>query len=146
VKVDVKMLLGTKQGAVLGKVLMKKGKIVAYLVGPASKTRSAEPAPIFYMRLAEGKEIEEVVLVAFDRRNDRREFDMGPPGAKPELKPEAMRQFDLLEVGPRLFKITPIKLPKGEYLFFLIGSAEPAKGTYGKGYDFGIDELKRLAK
>ena len=143
VRVDIKILLGTKEDAGLGKVLMKKGKIIAYLVGPASKTRIKEPAPVFYMRLPEGKAIEEVVLVAFDRRADRREIEMGPPGPKQELKAQAMRQFDSLEVGPGLFKLTTAKLAKGEYLFFQLGSAEPPKGSYGKGFDFAIDEPRK---
>jgi len=139
-KIDLKMMLGAKEGAGLGKVLMKKGKIIAYLVGPTSKTRVQEAsALIFYMRLPEGKGIEEVVLVALERKEERREIEMGP-GPKEELKAAAMRQFDSLEVGPHLFKITTGKLAKGEYLFFQIGSAEPAKGNYGKGYDFGIEE------
>lgn len=140
VKVDIKILLGTVEGGGLGKVLMKKGKIIAYLVGPAAKTRIEEPAPVFYMRLPEGKAIEEVVLVAFDRKTGRREIEMGPPGPKPELKAESMRQFDSFEVGQGLFKLTAAKLTKGEYLFFQLGSAEPPKGSYGKGFDFGIDE------
>jgi|ERR1700722_2610838 len=134
-KIDLKMLLGIKEGG----FLVKKGKVIAYLVGPASKTRVPEGAPIFYMRLPEGKGIEEVVLVALERKGDRREIEMGP-GPKEELKAGAMRQFDSLEVGPRLFKITTSKLVKGEYLFFQVGSAEPAKGNFGKGYDFGIEE------
>jgi hypothetical protein len=140
VRVDIKILLGTNEGAGLGKVLMKKGKVIAYLVGPASKTRIKEPAPVFYMRLPEGKAIEEIVLVAFDRKSGRREIEMGPPGPKQELKAEAMRQFDALEVGQALFKLTPAKLARGEYLFFQLGSAEPPKGSYGKGFDFAIDE------
>jgi hypothetical protein len=140
VKVDIKILLGTKEGAGLGKVLMKKGKVIGYLVGPAAKTRIKEPAPVFYMRLPEGKAIEEVVLVAFDRKTDRREIEMGPPGPKQELKADAMRQFDSLEVGPSLFRLTAAKLVRGEYLFFQLGSAEPPKGSYGKGFDFAIDE------
>ncbi len=137
VKVDIKILLGTKEGAGLGKVLMKKEKIIAYAVGPAAKTRIQEPAPVFYIRLVEGKAIEEVVLVAFDRKSDRREIEMGPQGPN---KAPAMRPFDSLEVGPGLFKLTPAKLTKGEYLFFLLGSAEPPKGSYGKGFDFGMDD------
>ncbi len=62
------------------------------------------------------------------------------PGPKPELKAEARRPFDALEVGPSLFELTTAKLTKGEYLFFQLGSAEPPKGSYGKGFDFGIDE------
>jgi hypothetical protein len=36
-----------------------------------------------------------------------------------------------------------MKLTKGEYMFFLLGSAEPPKGSYGKGYDFGIETPQR---
>jgi hypothetical protein len=121
---------------------MKKGKVTAYLVGSASKLRITEAAPVFYMRLPEGKGIEELLLVNLDRKNDRRELDMGPPSPKPELRPETLRQFDSLEVGAGVFRLTPNKLEKGEYVFFLISSAEPAKGNYGKGYDFGIDMPK----
>jgi len=139
VQIDMKLLLGEKQGAGLGKVLMKKGKTVAYLVGSASKTRITETAPVFYIRLPEGKGIEEVLLVALERKNDRRLLDMGPTGPKPELKPETMRQFDSLEVGAGLFRLTLGNLGRGEYMFYLIGTAEPAKGNYGKGYDFGME-------
>jgi hypothetical protein len=146
VAVDIRILLGTKEGAGLGKVLLKKGKIIAYLVGPAAKTRIKDAAPVFYMRLPEGKAIEEVVLVALDRKPDRRELEMGPPGPKPELKAESRRPFDALEVGSNLFKLTSAKLAKGEYLFFQLGSAEPPKGSYGKGFDFGIDEASQTKK
>lgn len=142
-KVDLQILLGTQESAGLGKVLMKKGKVVGYLVGPTAKTRIKEPAPMFYLRLPAGKAIEEVVLVALDHKADRREFEMGPPGPKQEIKPEARRPFDFLEVGPNLFKLTTAKLGKGEYFFFELGSAEPPKGSLGKGFDFGIDETGR---
>lgn len=137
--VDLKLLLGTTEGAGLGKVIMKKGKVVAYLPGPVSKSRVTEPAPTFYLRLPDGRGIEEVLLLTLERKGDRREIEMGPAGPKPELKAETIRRFDPVEVGARLFKITPDKLAGGEYLFFLMGSAEPPKGSYGKGYDFGVD-------
>jgi hypothetical protein len=135
-EIDIKMLLGAKEGS------KKKGRIVAYLIGPASRTRIQQAAPLFYIRLPEGKGIEEVVLVTLDSRNNRREIGMGPSGAELELQPGSVRRFDSLEVGPHLFKIAPGKLPEGEYLFFLVGSAEPPKGSYGKGYDFGIEKPK----
>jgi hypothetical protein len=137
--IDIKLLLGEVNGAGVGKLLKMKGKVIAYLVGPASRTRIKEAEPVFYMRLPEGKGIEEVVLVAFEQKKSRREIEMGPAGPKQELKGEAMRQFDPLEVGPRLFKLNPGKLAKGEYIFFLLGSADPPKGSQGKGYDFGIE-------
>src|SRR5215467_8447735 len=144
-RVDIKMLLGAKQGPGLAKVLMKKAKVIAYLVSPSAKTRISEASPTFYMRLPEGKGIEEVVLVALIRKNDRREVAM-ESGAKQELNAGSMRPFDSLEVGARLFKITTSRLDKGEYLFFLVGSAEPPKGNYGKGYDFGIEQTAPIPK
>jgi len=138
-QIDIKLFMGQQQGAGLGKVLLKKGRAVAYLAGSTAKTQLQDAAPSFYMRLAEGKGIEEVVLVALDRKKDRRELDMGPPAPKPELKADTIRPFDSLEVGAGLFRLTPANLVKGEYVFFLIGTAEPPKGNYGKGYDFGME-------
>jgi hypothetical protein len=137
-QIDIKLFMGQQQGAGLGKVLLKKGRAVAYLAGSTAKTQLQDIASAFYMRLAEGKGIEEVVLVALDRKKDRRELDMGPPAPKPELKADTIRPFDSLEVGAGLFRLTPANLVKGEYMFFLIGTAEPPKGNYGKGYDFGM--------
>jgi hypothetical protein len=139
VQMDIKLFLGQKQGAGLGKVLLKKGKVIAYLVGSAAKTQFGDGAPVFYIRMADGKGIEEVLLVALDRKKDRRELDMGPPAPKPELKADTIRPFDSLEVGAGLFRLSPATLAKGEYVFFLIGTAEPPKGNYGKGYDFGVE-------
>lgn len=146
VALEIRILLGVQEGTGLGKVLLKKGKTIGYLVGAAAKARIQDPEPIFYMRLPEGKAIEEVALIQLERKNDRREIELGPPGPKPELKSEAMRQFEALEVGPRLFRIAPGKVAKGEYLLFHLGSAEPPKGSYGKGYDFGIDLPQPAAK
>jgi hypothetical protein len=135
-KIDVKLLLGSEaKGS-----LLKKGKVVAYITGAAARTRIKEPSPVFYLRLPEGKAIEEIVLITLERKSNSREVEMGPSGKKQEFKAEAIRQYDSLEIGPQLFKITPVKLAKGEYLFLQIGSAEPPKGSYGKGFDFGIEE------
>lgn len=137
-KIDVKVLHGVKEGAGLGKVLLRKGKVLGYLAGPSAKVQISGQAPIFYIRLAEGKGIEDVVLIALDSKEDRREIDLGPLGPKQELKADAIRPFDSVEVGPQLYKLTAPKLANGEYLFFTMGSAEPAKGSEGRGYDFGI--------
>jgi hypothetical protein len=146
VKIEIRALLGINEGAGLGKVLLKKGKAIGYLVGASSKNRMSSASPLFYIRLPEGRAMEDLALLEFDRKRDRREVEMGPPGPKAELKAEAMRPFDSLEVGPHLFRATAGKLGKGEYVFFLLGSAEPPKGSYGKGYDFGIDVPPPAAK
>jgi hypothetical protein len=129
VAIDIRVLLGQKVGG-------KKGSTVAYLIGPAAKQRVKQT--LFYLRLPEGKAIEEVVLVVLDRRQGRRELDLGRD-SKEEIKPNSVRQFENIEVGARLFRVTTPKLQPGEYLFFLIGSASPAQGSFGKGYDFGVD-------
>ena len=81
--------------------------------------------------------IDDYVLVALDRKSDRRELDLGP-GEKQELDVNARREFDNLEVGRSLFRVAPAPLKDGEYLLFQIGSAEKEKGTEGKGADFAI--------
>ena len=138
-KVDLRLLLGESDGPGLGKVLMKKGRVTAYLVGAAAKFRVSQGTPVFYIRLPEGKSIEELLLLTLSRKSDRREIDAGTPGPKPQFRRESMRPFDSLEVAAGVFRLAPANLPKAEYLFYLLGSAEPPKGNYGKGYDFGVD-------
>jgi hypothetical protein len=128
VAIEMKILLGQKIGG-------KKGSTIAYLIGSVSKQNPKQG--LFYLRLPEAKSIEEVVLVALTKRAGRRELDLGHE-SKVEIKPEVVRPFETLEVGPHLFRITTTNLPLGEYLFFLIGSTEPAQGNFGRGYDFGI--------
>jgi hypothetical protein len=135
VRIDVKLLLTLKGGGGLGK-MMKKDKDLAYLVGPAAKTRTKDQSAVFYLRLPEGKGIEDIVLLALDRKAERRELETAP---KQELKSESIRPFESVEVAPQLFRLTTSKLTPGEYLFFQVGSADPAKGSSGKGFDFGLD-------
>jgi hypothetical protein len=131
-RVDLKVMLGIHKGKLL------KGKSVAYLAGPSAKLRVRATKPIFYLRLPEGKEISDVVLISLLEKGDRRELD-GIPGLKTGLNPDVVWPFDQVEAGPKLFKLTPPALTAGEYLFFLVGAAEPDKGTFGKGFDFGVD-------
>ncbi len=136
VKVELKFLLGTETP----KKLLKKSKAIGYLIGSHSKARLQKTGQTFYVRLPDGKEIEELVLVTFSSKNDRRELELGPAAPKQELNAEDIRPRESLEVGPRLFKLSTQQLAPGEYLFLFMGSAEPSKGVYGKGYDFGVLE------
>ena len=138
-KIDAKILLGFDEKGRIGGPL-KKSKVITYLVGATAKIRASEQARNFYLRLAEGRAIEEIVLMSFARKGGRRELETGPVGKKQEFRAESMRAFDSLEVGQRLHRLTPAKLGAGEYLFFQLGSADPTKGSYGKGFDFGVDE------
>lgn len=137
VPMDTKVLLATGGG---GLGMLKKSKVLGYLVGPEAQTRFTDPGPRFYLRLAPGKAIEEIVLVSLEQKTDRRELQAASTGAKPEFRADTISQFDSLEVAPSLFRVVPAKLEPGEYMFLQIGSAEPSKGVSGKGFDFGIQE------
>jgi hypothetical protein len=131
-KTDLKVVLGMRKGKML------KGKPIAYLAGGAAKLRVKAGKPVFYLRLPEGKEISDLILTSLLEKDDRRELS-SLPGPKGGFNPDDVLPFDQLEVGAKLFKLTPAPMDEGEYIFFLVGSAEPDKGTYGKGYDFGAD-------
>jgi len=140
VRIELKLLLSQVIGG-FGK--LAKGKGIAYLVGPAASLRIKDPSPVFYLRLAEGKGVEDAVLIEFERnKSGRREIEIGPKPDKPELKADAIRPVEAKEVGPQLFRINSSKLDAGEYAFFLVGTADPAKGSAGKGFDFGINAPK----
>jgi hypothetical protein len=132
-------LLGKQESSGMGKLMMKKPRLVAYLLGATAKVRIKNLKPVLYFRLPEGKEISDFVLTTLLEKPDMRELDM-EPGPKPVIKPDAMVQFEATEVGPKLFRLTPQATPAGEYLLFLLGSADPNKEVFGKGYDFGVDE------
>jgi len=135
-RVELKFLLGTETP----KSLLKKKKVAGYLIGQHAKAQLTNSSPTFYVRLPEGKEIEELVLVNFSDKNDRRELELGSGGPAQGLNSEDIRPRDSLEVGPRLFKINTQQLEPGEYLFLFMGSTESAKGIFGKGYDFGVPD------
>ena len=142
VRIDLKTLVASKQGGLSSKLsagLIKK-KVIGSLVGANARSRiSATPATL-YLRIAEPNKIEELVLVLMERGQKTRELEFAADKeGKASLKVESLQQFDPQEVGARLYKITVPKLQKGEYLFYLIGSADPGKGIQGKGYDFGVD-------
>jgi hypothetical protein len=143
VRMDLKVLLAAGGG---GLGMLKKSKVLGYLVGPESQTRLTDPSPHFYLRLALGKAIEEIVLVSLEQKADRRELEAASTGAKPEFRPDTISLFEAVEVGPALFRVIPAKLESGEYMFLQIGSAEPAKGISGKGFDFGVEERKAAGK
>ena len=131
-KVDLKVLLGMRKGKML------KGKPTAYVAGTNAKLRIKAGKAVFYLRFPDGKEVSDLILISLIEKDDRRELN-GLPGPKGGLNADDVLQFDQLEVGTKLFKLTAPALDEGEYIFFLVGSAEPDKGTYGKGYDFGVD-------
>lgn len=144
-RITVKALVGSK---ITGKIVsllpggnLLKGKASGHLPGAKATVRSTKVPVQFYLRLTSSGKIEEVALVALKVKNNRRELTLSAEGGQkqnPRLKVEAMRLFDSLEVGPKLHRITALGLTKGEYLLYLMGSADQSNGIQGKGYDFGV--------
>ena len=146
VKVDIKTLASAKAAGRLGHVVtlgVKSVKTDAYLIGGTAKTRVKETSPVFFFRPPEGVGIDELVLVTMYTKQDRREVEVaatsGFVGSKQGLRMETMKQYDSKEVGPKLYRLEPAALAKGEYIFYIVGSADTIKGIQGKGYDFGVD-------
>ncbi len=146
VKMDLRTLASAKTAGRLGSIAtlgIKSVKNNAYLIGPRAKTRLKETSPVFYARLPEGMSIDELVLVSLYVKEDRRELEVsargGIVGSKQGLRMEVMKPIDTQELGSRLHKVTTRILGTGEYLFYIIGSADTIKGIQGKGYDFGVD-------
>ena len=136
--VELKTLLPAKSGG-LGQTVtagLLKAKIMAQLLGRKAKTRAKSP-PVFYIRL--DVKIEEIALVVLSVKEDRRELEMAGEEKKPTLKVESMKPYDPVEVDAKLFRVIIPPMKKGEYCFYLMGSADPPKGIQGKGYDFGVE-------
>lgn len=145
VKIDLKTLASAKTAGRLGHTLtlgVKSVKTNAYLIGPSAKTRVQDTSPVFYVRLPEGTSIDEVALVSLYVKPDRRELEVsaksGFVGSKQGLRMETMKPFESEELAPNVYKIATSILGRGEYLFYLVGSADQIKGIQGKGYDFSV--------
>jgi hypothetical protein len=142
-RIDLKTLVGATEGGLGSRItigLIKK-RVIGQLVGASARWRTSSFPATFYLRLGEPGKIEEVVLVSLERSGSRRELEFSDNGAqgKAIVKVDRLKEFEALEVGPGLYRITVQTLQKGEYFFYLIGSADPQKGIQGKGYDFGVN-------
>jgi hypothetical protein len=116
-----------------------KGHVVGSVVGPAARTRVAGRPLIFYARLAEKSVSDGLVLLNLDLSESRRDIDFGTKPGKPVFPVESVRPFESGDVRQGLFRLSVILDHPGEYLFFVLGSADDKKGLLGKGYDFGMD-------
>lgn len=115
---------------------LKKPPVIGYLAGAQASTKVPTASPVFYLRLPEKVAIEEVLLLALAAKQDRREIELGSDPGKPIFPPGAVRQFESKEIDPGLFRISLVTLDPGEYIFYMLGSADEKKGIVGKGYEF----------
>jgi hypothetical protein len=113
-----------------------KGHVVGSVVGADAKIKALKGPVVFYARLMGKSPPDDLVLLRLDASQSRRDLDFGTKPGKPVFPVSSVRQFESEDVMPGLARITA-KLDKpGEYLFFVLGSADDKKGLLGKGYDF----------
>ena len=145
VPISVQSLLPERQGGILSKMTLGlTAKTIGVLSGPASRVRLETTPAVFYLRLADPMKIEDVTIVSLEvaAKDKRRELEFAPSqekGGKPAVKINSIRQSDRIAVGPKLYRVATTMLETGEFMFYLVGSADPANGILGKGYDFGVN-------
>jgi hypothetical protein len=142
--IDVKSLQPEKQGGLIAMLPMVGAKVIGVLPGAAAPVRVESTPAVFYLRLAENMKIEDVTIIALDAvaKEKRRQAEFTPSqekGGKPSPKAALNRQSERTAVGPRLYRVVTTQLGTGEFMFYLGGSADPAKAILGKGYDFGVN-------
>jgi hypothetical protein len=121
---------------------LKSVKSKAYLDGPHSLA-IGKPSPAIVVELPKGETIDSYILVELDGKKDRRELEVasvgGIVGGKRGIRAEAIQRTSSKSLGDNKFNLTTETLKKGEYLIYVVGSADSIKGIYGRGYDFTVE-------
>jgi hypothetical protein len=135
----------SKVGGRIGHVAtfgMKSTKVKAYLEGQHSAVISGAN-PSIVIDLPKGTPIDNFILVQLDEKTDRRELEVdsvgGIVGAKHGVREEAIRKTHASDLGGNRFQLGTEKLKKGDYIVYVVGSADFEKGIYGRGYDFTVE-------
>jgi hypothetical protein len=139
-RLDLKPILPLSEPGKFSK--LTGGHVVGSVAGSAAKIRTSKDPLVFYARLGEKVAIDDLVLLSVepDKKEKRRELDFGTKAGTPVFPTKSVHQFDSKEIGPDgLYRIAVPALSGGEYLFYILGSADNKKGLLGKGYDFGVD-------
>ncbi len=128
----------------------------ATLDGPTSKNVVKDRRPVFYLYVPDGNSAADYQLVNLNKKEDRREFQIGTfggvTGGKMGVKKDKEVEFSAEHVGIRVYKITLNgDLKPGEYAFFMgtggestmsggLGSARSGGSAFGRIYDFSIPQ------
>jgi hypothetical protein len=144
--VDMHTLGQAKVGGRLGSAFtygIKSVKSKAYLQGQHSSV-IVSPTPEIILELPKGDTIDSYMIVQLDGKDDRRELEVGSSGGvvggKSGVRAEAIRRTVTTPLGGNKFKmVVDGKLKKGEYIIYIVGSADNIKGIYGKGFDFTVE-------
>jgi hypothetical protein len=129
----------------LGKNLslgIRSTKTKALLLGRHANVYAA-PEPNIILELPPEDSVDNYVLVRMASKGDRREIEVAPAsagtGSRAGIRSEDAIRMLLQPLGGRRYQLTPAKrLKRGEYLLYVLGSADANKGIYGRGYDFSV--------
>ncbi len=144
--VEIHTVGQAKVGGRLGSKLsfgIKSVKSKAYLQGQhASVIVSRNPS--IEIELPPNHSIDDYIVVEMDGKGDRRELEVGSGGgvvgAKHGLRADRIARTSYDPLGSRRYKMTVQGgLKGGEYILYVIGSADYDKGIYGMGYDFTVE-------
>ncbi len=143
---EVRSLAQAKVVGGLGKNLslgIKSTKTKAFLQGRHANAYAGS-YPTILLQLPAGDSVDNYVLVRMARKGDRRELEVAPagagPGSRAGLRTESAIRLSSQPLSGRRYQLTPVKrLKRGEYLLYILGSADANKGIYGKGYDFSVE-------
>jgi hypothetical protein len=128
----------------------------AYLDGPQSKNVVSDHLPVFYIYVPDGASSADFALISLEKKNNRREFQIGSfggiTGGKSGVKRDKEIAFTAEHVGIRTYKLKLASdMKPGEYGFFMgtgqqatmsgnSGSARSGGAASGRVYDFRIPE------
>jgi hypothetical protein len=122
---------------------IKSVKDKAYLQGQhASVLVNSKPA--IQIELPPNNSLDDYILVVMDGKGDRRELEVasggGTVGHKSGIRSDRVMKTSYEPMAGRLYKMSiesPLK--RGEYIIYIVGSADYEKGIFGRGYDFTVE-------
>ena len=128
----------------------------ATIEGPTSKNVVRDPKPVFYLYVPEGTDSSDYVLLKLNKKDNRREFQVGSfggvSGGKSGVQKDKEIPFHAEHLGIRVYKLTlDNALKPGEYGFFMgtgisqtmtpsRGGSRSGGAASGRIYDFTIPE------
>jgi len=143
---ELRSLAQSKVVGGLGKNLslgIKSTRTKAFLEGRHANVYAASN-PTIILQLPADDSVDNYILVRMASKGDRRELEVAPPsalaGAGARIRTEGAIRTSAKPLGGRRYQLTPAKrLKRGEYMLYILGSADANKGIYGKGYDFTVE-------
>jgi len=140
-RLDLKPVVPAKQPGKSSKLFgLLTGHIVGSIVDANAKLRlPAGSEAIFFLRLTEKAVIDDYALLRVEPGKARRDLDFGTKPGKPVFPFNARASFESKQMAPGLYRLFLKLTQPGEYLFFILGSGDEAKGLLGKGHDFAVD-------